>query len=140
MLALALALSGLADGFHAETTATVEGVGATSWVLSTAAHGSVVAFGAFPESDAAAVAAEPGVHRASPVLFAAGQAATISGTGAPIWVDVVGVRPGGLGDPKVVTGHGLEGPDQVVVDSKLQGTAGGTLYLGHQPLLRWWGS
>ena len=131
VLALALALSGLADGFRAETAATVDGVGATSWVLSRAAHGSVTAFGAFPQSDVATVAAEPGVHRSSPILFAAGQAVVRSGTTAPTWVDIVGVQPGGLGDPAVVAGHRISGPDQIVVDSKLQGVPGGTLSLGH---------
>lgn len=130
VLALALALSGLSDGFNAEATATIDGIGATSWVMSRAAHGSIVAFGAIPESDVAAVAHEPGVRRASPVLFAAGQAAHVDGDTQHVWVDLVGVQRGGIGDPKVVSGRRLDGPDQVVVDSKLRGAPGGTLSLG----------
>src|SRR5271170_1970984 len=64
VLALALALSGLADGFHAEVASTVNGVGATSWVMAPAAEGRLTAFAAFPAADMSAVAREPGVRRA----------------------------------------------------------------------------
>jgi hypothetical protein len=37
-LTLALGLSGLADGFHAEVESTVDAVGATSWVMAPAAQ------------------------------------------------------------------------------------------------------
>ena len=72
VLALALALSGLADGFRAETSATVNSFGASSWVMSRSAHGSIIAFGAFPAADASEVARQPGIHRASEVLVAPG--------------------------------------------------------------------
>ena len=39
VLALALGLSGLADGFHAEVASTVDSVGATSWVMAPSAQG-----------------------------------------------------------------------------------------------------
>jgi putative ABC transport system permease protein len=130
VLALALALSGLADGFRAETSATVYGSGASSWVLSRSAHGSILAFGAFPGADVSEVARQPGVHRASPVLVAPGQAVLVTGAVGPQWVDLMGVQPGGLGDPAVVAGHRLEGSNQVVVDSKLLPSPHGMLYLG----------
>jgi len=130
VLGLALSLSGLADGFHAEAAATVDAVGATSWIMSRDAHGSIIAFGAFPASDVFEVGREPGVRRASPVLYAPGQAVLISGLAGPQWVDLVGVNPGGLGDPIVSSGHPIAGPDQAVVDSALQTAPGGMLYLG----------
>jgi putative ABC transport system permease protein len=130
VLALALSLSGLADGFRAETNATVNGFGASSWVMSGSAHGSILAFGAFPAADVSEVARQPGVHRASQVLVAPGQAVLVTGVAGPQWVTLVGVQPGGLGDPGATLGHRLEGPDQVVVDSKLQASPGGMLYLG----------
>ena len=117
VLALALALSGLADGFHAEVAGTVDAVGASSWVMSPSAHGRFTAFAAFPESAEAAVAREPGVHRASAVLFAPEQVVLVAGSSAPLTVNLMGVRPGGLGDPQVVAGHGFAGPEQAVVDS-----------------------
>jgi putative ABC transport system permease protein len=130
VLALALSLSGLADGFRAETNATVYGSGASSWVMSNSAHGSIIAFGAFPAADKSVVAREPGVHRASELLVAPGQAVLVTGAAGPQWVDLMGVQPGGLGDPAVVAGHRLEASDQVVVDSKLQSDPHGMLYLG----------
>jgi putative ABC transport system permease protein len=54
----------------------------------------------------------------------------VTGAVGAQWVDLVGVQPGGLGDPAVVAGHRLEGSDQVVVDSKLQASPHGMLYLG----------
>ncbi len=130
VLALALALSGLADGFHAEVADSLDAVGATSWVLSDSAHGRVTAFAAFPESAATSVAREPGVRRASALLFAPSQAVQVNGSTASQTVNLVGVQPGGLGDPDVMSGHRLDGPDQVVVDSKLGAPLGSELTLG----------
>jgi putative ABC transport system permease protein len=130
VLALALGLSGLADGFHAEVASTVSGVGATSWVMAPSAHGRLTAFAAFPASATAAVARDPGVRYASPVLFAPQQVVMVHGSSVPTTVNLMGVQPGGLGDPQVVSGHGLEGPDQAVVDSKVGASVGSALILG----------
>ncbi len=133
VLALALALSGLADGFHAEVASTVDGVGATSWVMAPSAQGRLTAFAAFPAADVSAVAREPGVRRASPVLFAPEQVVLVAGSTAPLTVNLMGVQPGGLGDPQVVSGHGLSGPDQAVVDSEVHAPVGSVLHLGGRP-------
>ena len=133
VLALALGLSGLADGFHAEVAATVDAVGASSWVMAPSAQGRLTAFAAFPEAAAAAVGREPGVHQASPVLFAPEQVVLVQGSTAPQTVNLMGVQPGGLGDPEVVSGHGLSGADQAVTDSKLHAPVGSVLELGGHP-------
>ena len=119
VLGLALALSGLADGFHVEVAETVDAVGATSWVMSGAAQGRVTAFAAFSAGDQRAVADEPGVHSASAVLFAPAQVVLVSGSIQPQTVNLFGVQRNGLGDPQVATGHPLARADQVVVDSKV---------------------
>jgi hypothetical protein len=119
VLGLALALSGLADGFHAEVAETVDSVGATSWVMSGAAHGRLTAFAAFSAADQRAVADEPGVHRVSAVLFAPAQVVLVSGSIQPQTVNLFGIQRNGLGDPQVTSGHPLAGADQVVVDSKV---------------------
>ncbi len=119
VLGLALALSGLADGFHAEVEESIDAVGATSWVLSGSAQGRMTAFAAFPAADQGVVAHEQGVRRASAVLFAPGQVARVSGSDQPLSVNLFGVQRGGLGDPRVASGHTLAGVDQVVVDSKV---------------------
>jgi putative ABC transport system permease protein len=129
VLGLALALSGLADGFHAEVEQTIDSVGATSWVLSDAAQGRVTAFAAFSAADERVVSHEPGVRRASAVLFAPAQVAHVSGSGQPVTVNLFGVERDGLGNPQVVSGHSLAGADQVVVDSKVA-PLGSVLTLG----------
>jgi putative ABC transport system permease protein len=130
VLAVALAITGLADGFHSEIESFVDSVGASSWVMSKAAQGRVTPFAAFPASEAAAIAQEPGVRQASPLVFAASQVVQVNGTAAPLTVNLVGVAPTGLGAPHVVSGHGISGPGQVVVDSKVNSKLGSTLISG----------
>jgi len=130
VLALALALSGLVDGFHAEAAESIDAVGATSWVMASAAEGRVTAFAAFPQADLSAVAREPGVRRATAILFAPAQVVLVSGTATPQTVNLVGVQRGGLGDPQVASGHGLSGGAEAVVDSKLAAPPGSILHLG----------
>ncbi len=134
VLALALALSGLADGFHAEVSSAVAAVKASSFVMSPAAQGRLTAFAAFPATDVGAVAGEPGVTRASPVLFAPEQVVRVAGSTSPQTVNLVGVQPGGLGDPQAVSGHGLSGPDQAVIDSKVNAQVGSALEVGGHPV------
>jgi putative ABC transport system permease protein len=119
VLGLALALSGLADGFHAEVAESIDAVGATSWVMSEAAQGRVTAFAAFSAADQQVVAHEPGVRKASAILFAPAQVARMAGSHQPISVHLFGVQRHGLGDPQVASGHALAGANQVVVDSKV---------------------
>jgi putative ABC transport system permease protein len=130
VLALALALSGLTDGFYAEVAGSIDAVGASSWVMSPSAHGRFTAFAAFPATAESAVAHEPGVHRASAVLFTPEQVVLVSGSPGPQTVNLMGVQPGGLGDPQVVAGHGFTGPDQAVVDSEVKAHVGSELELG----------
>jgi putative ABC transport system permease protein len=128
VLALALLLSGLAAGFRAEVAGTVNGIGATSWVLSGAAQGRITAFAAFPELQALVVAHEPGVRRASPLLLLPYQVAHYEGTITTM--NLAGVIEGRLGDPAVVSGHRLDGPSQMVVDDRLHIPLGATVVLG----------
>ncbi len=129
VLALALALSGLADGFYSEVAGTVDAVGSTSWVMSNSAQGRLTAFAAFPAAEEHAVAKEPGVHHASALLVAPAQVVFVSGSTQPVTINLIGVQPGGLGDPHVVSGHSLTGPNQAVVDTKV-GSTGDVLSLG----------
>jgi len=130
VLAVALAITGLADGFHAEVQNFVNSVGASNWVMSKAAEGRVTPFAAFPSSDVAAVAREPGVRQASPLVFAASQVLHTQGSTTPLTVNLVGIAPGGLGAPHVVSGHGITGPGQAVVDSKVTTRLGSMVRAG----------
>ena len=112
VLALALALSGLADGFHAEVAETIDAVGATSWVMSGAAHGRVTAFAAFPAADQRAIAEERGEcgARLGPALRTSASGQRV-GDPCPSRQPStsIGVRPHGLGDPQAASGHPLAG-------------------------------
>jgi len=130
VLALALAVTVLADGFHAEVQNYVDSVGASTWVMSKAAEGRVTPFAAFPLSDVAAIGREPGVRQASPIAFAGSQVMHTEGSSTPVTVNLVGVAPGGLGAPHVATGHGITGPGQAVVDSKVTTQLGSTVHSG----------
>jgi putative ABC transport system permease protein len=132
VLGLALALSGLADGFHAEVAESIDAVGATSWVMSEAAQGRVTAFAAFSAADQRVVAHEPGVRKASAILFAPAQVARLAGSQQPISVHLFGVQRGGLGDPQVTSGQALAGGNQVVVDSKVAPLGSVLIIGGHR--------
>ncbi len=129
VLGLALALSGLADGFHAEVAESIDAVGATSWVMSNAAQGRITAFAAFGAADQGVVAHERGVRRASAVLFAPAQVVRVLGSDQPVTINLFGVERHGLGDPRVVSGHPLAADNQVVVDSEVA-PLGSVLSLG----------
>jgi putative ABC transport system permease protein len=124
VLSMALLLSGLSAGFKAEIDDTVGAVGATTWYLSPAAQGRVSAFAAMPEIDALAVDNLPGVSRAAPLLVVPGQVVHLGATVAT--VVVIGVVPHRLGDPAVIAGHQIDGPDQVVIDRSAAGAAVGS--------------
>jgi putative ABC transport system permease protein len=130
VLGVALAITGLADGFHAEIENFVNSAGASSWVMSKAAQGRVTPFAAFPASDVAAIAQQPGVHQASPLVFAGSQVVRVNGSASPLTVNLVGVQPKGLGAPHVVSGHVFSRPGQVVVDSKVSTQLGSTIVAG----------
>jgi putative ABC transport system permease protein len=130
VLAVALAITGLADGFYSEIQSFVDSAGASSWVMSTAAQGRVTPFAAFPSSDVAAVARQPGVRQASPFVFGASQAVRVNGSPTPLTVHLVGVAPAGLGAPHVASGHGISGANEVVVDSKVSSRLGSTITAG----------
>ncbi len=104
VMAMALLMAGLAEGFTVETTNTVGGVGADRWVLAVNSGGRIAAVDVFP-----------------PVLLVGGQRQT---------VNVMGVRIGGLGDPGVTSGRSLGRNNQVVVDRTLGIPNGDSVRMG----------
>ena len=134
VLALALGMSGLADGFHAEVASTVNAVGADVLGHGALRAGSPDRIRCLPRNRCRRRGArEPGVHRASPVLFAPEQVVLVQGSTAPQTVNLMGVQPGGLGDPQVVSGHRLSATGQAVVDSRVHAPVGTVLELGGHP-------
>jgi putative ABC transport system permease protein len=132
VLAMALLMSGLSGGFTAEIDRTVGGVGATSWVLSDNAHGSIAGAQVFPQSDANAIAHEAGVTKAAPMVIVLQQTLRVGGKSTS--VEVFGVQPGELGDPAVTSGRTLSGSGQLVADVGAGVATGTQVTLGAMPL------
>ena len=95
---MALLLSGLSHGFTFELQQTVDGFGATNWVLASGAHGRLTAVATFPESNVAAIRSQPGVSQAQPLLILPSQSTQINGVAES--VNLAGVVPGALGSPR----------------------------------------
>jgi putative ABC transport system permease protein len=130
VLSMALLLTGLVSGFTVELENTLGGVDADTWVLSHAAAGQVTAFAAFSQGMVAVVRHSPGVTGADGVLVVPSSNATADGK--TLNVVLMGVRPGGIGSPAVTEGHGLAGPDGVVVDTRAKVPVGGTIQFSSQ--------
>jgi putative ABC transport system permease protein len=131
VMAMALLLAGLAQGFAAETTQTVGGVGADRWVITVNSGGRIAAVGVFPQSDVARIAATRGVTRADPLALLPQE--VLKTGGKTETVNVMGVRVGGLGDPHVSAGRPLSGSGQVVVDTSLGIPVGTVVQMGATP-------
>jgi len=132
VMAMALLLTGLANGFRTEVTSTVDGVGANHWVMTTSSKGGLTAFAAFPQSIAGVVAHQAGVAESAPFLLVPGLTAVVGGN--TLSYNVAGVLPGHLGDPSVAAGdgHGLAGADQAVADVRAKAPVGSVVHLGNQ--------
>jgi putative ABC transport system permease protein len=118
VFAMTLLLSGMAAGFSVEINQTVQAMGAQSWVLAAGSVGRIAALSPIPASAVSAVSHAPGVRQADPVIVVP-QAAQILGRPAQS-VNLIGYRPGGLGGPgQPITGRGLAGSGQAVVDARM---------------------
>jgi putative ABC transport system permease protein len=132
VLAMALLLSGLANGFSTEIHATVGGFGADRWVLSDKADGRIASVSTFDAATVQQIAATPGVSRASGVVLLP-QEVLRDGTRL-VTVNVLGVEIDGLGAPVAHKGHSLNGNGQIVVDTRSGIGVGSTVQLGTTPL------
>jgi putative ABC transport system permease protein len=128
VLAMALLLSGLAAGFGVEIDQTVGAVGADRWVLAGNAQGRIAAVATFPEADLSAVAADSGVTQADPLVILPQQVAHIGALTKT--VNVFGVRPGGLGDPRSTVGRDLSAPGEIVASTASGAAAGSEIEVG----------
>jgi len=128
VLAMAVLLSGLAEGFRSEIHDTVAGVGADRWVLSAQSHGRITAVATFDQSAVAEVAAASGVDRADGLVLLPQE---VLRDGAKlVTVNVMGVDVSGLGLPQVGPGRTLAGDGEIVVDSRDGIALGSTVQLG----------
>ncbi len=128
VLAMAVLLSGLAEGFRSELRATVGGVGADRWILSTQSHGRITAVATFDQAVVGRIGREPGVSRADGLAVL--PAEVVRAGGRLINVNVLGVTVGGLGQPPSRHGATLAGDGEAVVDARARIPIGSTVQLG----------
>ena len=128
VLAMALAMSGLAAGFSAEIHWTIGGIGADRWVLSDNAHGLISNGSLLPQADATVISQSPGVTGAAGLAVFPQQVAHINGRSKTVLV--FGVVPGNIGAPAVTSGQALTGPGQVVADVRTGAAVGTQITVG----------
>ncbi len=116
LFGISLLLAGMVTGFSVEITKTVQAMGAQHWVVAQGAAGRVGSLPPIPASTVAALAREPGVENAGPVVVM-NQPIRSNGNTTKS-VNLIGYRPGsGLGGPGDLTaGHQVTGSGQAVVD------------------------
>lgn len=129
VFALALLISGVSGSFHNEITRVVDAFDVNAWIVPTGVSGPFTSANVFPESEVAKVAAEPGVQHAEPLaLFRT--AVQTKGTHD---LNLIGIAPGGIADPKLHDGRGLEHSGEVVVDDSLGLKLGSRVEISHRP-------
>jgi putative ABC transport system permease protein len=128
VLAMAVLLSGLAEGFRSEIHSTVGAVGADRWLLSEKSNGRITAVATFDDSTVAQVAATPGVTAASGLVFLPSEVVQFGSR--QVTANVMGVGSRALGAPSAVHGHGLANVGDMVVDVRAHIGVGSTVQLG----------
>jgi putative ABC transport system permease protein len=125
VFALALVLAGLSSSFQAEAVRVVDAIDADAWVVPRGVDGVFTTVSVVPVSAAAAVAREPGVLRADPIVVLHH---TIRYHGVKD-VNVVGYRDGGLGTPSLRRGRLPTTAGELVVDESIGAGLGATVPL-----------
>jgi putative ABC transport system permease protein len=95
VLAMAILLAGLAEGFRSEINATVGAVGADRWVLSAQSYGRITSVATFDEAAVAEIASTPGVTRADGLVLMPQE--VVRAGGKLVTVNLMGVDRSGLG-------------------------------------------
>lgn len=128
VLAMALLLSGLANGFKTELRTTVGAIGADRWILSPEAHGRITSVSAFDAGVIQQISSEPGVTRADGIVILPQE--VMRAGSKLVTVTVIGVTPGGLGMPSAHGGRSVGATGQVVVDVRTDVKLGTTVAFG----------
>src|SRR5215471_940183 len=123
VFSLTLVLGGIAAFFHNEIRRTVNAIDVDAWVVPKGVVGPFTSTQFLSKADIDAVKHLPGVQASDPlVLFR--QTVRVPKLRD---VNIIGVVPGGLGDPKVRKGHSLQRSGEIVADSKLGAKIGSDL-------------
>ena len=130
VFAMTLLMAGFATSLHNEGRRIVAALGADAWLVAAGAPGPFTTSTPIPAAEADRVAALPGVARADPVVIVH---STIRRP-AVRDVNVIGVRPGGLGTPPLAGGRTVARAGEVVADTELGLAVGDRLELSGRRL------
>ncbi len=112
---LALLISGISGSFHNEIGRAVRALAVDEWVVPADVSGPFTSTKLFPENTAQTVRALPGVQSAEPIaLFR-----TTAKTNSVHDLNLIGIVPNGSAAPTIVSGRGLRGSGDIVVDKSL---------------------
>jgi putative ABC transport system permease protein len=113
---MTLLLAGISSGFREEIRRTVQGTGASYWVIARSGPASVSELSPISESEQESTVDTVGVRRASPIIVV--PQAAIS-HGSQLEVILIGFVRGGLGVPALVSGRTPIANDETVVNASL---------------------
>lgn len=130
VFALAVLMSGMANGFHAEITKTVSSTHADRWVVPTSSSGPFTSVRAIPEGRVLSLQAAKGVTSAAGMVISL---QTVDrGSKGPIRVMMLGSRPGGPTTFVPSRGTAVRGTNDAVADRRLGLDIGQQFTLGGQ--------
>lgn len=132
VFAITLLLTGVIAGLDQESRRIVASFGADTWLVHDGTPGPFTATVVLPASIAEDVARQDGVDRADPVLLVR---ATVQSPGGEVEdVNLIGLAPGGLGEPEVDEGRAVEAPGEAVLDAGLGRDVGDSVAVGGRQL------
>jgi putative ABC transport system permease protein len=123
VFALTLLISGVSASFGTEIRHSVAAFGADSWVVPAEVSGPFTSSQVFPASEAAQIAALPGIRAADPVLL---MRASVIAKGVRD-LNVVGIPPTGIVSPKLSEGRPLRESGDMIADASLGLKLGSTV-------------
>ena len=109
VFALLFLMNGLVAQFHREPVVTTQSFGADAWVLSTGVSGPFTSSAGVPLAKASSIAAA----EVAPLVVAR---STLTRHGATREVVLIGHSPERLGAPRIIRGHAVSRPRELVVD------------------------
>jgi putative ABC transport system permease protein len=129
VFALALLISGVSGSFQNEVARVVDAFHVDAWIVPNGVTGPFTSVNFFPETEAAKVAKLPGVRRAEPVMVFR----TVVQKNGTHDLNLIGVQPGGIADPTVKQGRGLQRNGELLVDDSVGFKVGDRVEIAHRP-------
>jgi len=123
VFALTLLMSGVSASFGNEIKHTVAAFDVDSWIVPAGVSGPFTSSRVFPASEADKIAALPGVQGAEPVLLMRTSVTTTSVRD----LNVIGIVPGGMVNPKLAGGRSLRASGDMIADASLGLRLGSTV-------------